>query len=218
MPSFQSRSSSARPIIAMISPVLYGALKQAKTWARKAAIKSFDVVSGANRISRNPGRMRRISLRCAKSDFLGAAILVTTISKSRRRRSCKTSASSPTVSITQLCNEGASHNHDSSLVSSQMTNILGMTPSQQMSVIQIFPYAVLDYRLQTGRHVFVPGRAGQEISVFAGRQFVDRYPYPQCDSITSVVIHPEAVRQREVAGPHHFRNLDCHLRAAAAGD
>src|SRR5262249_17555503 len=162
--------------------------------------------------------MRSISLRYAKSDFLGAVRLVTTISKSRRRRSCKTSASSPTVSISQFCSEGASHNQDSSLVSSLMTKILGMSPSKQMSVIQIFPHAFLDYRLQTGRHVFVPGRAGQEISVFAGRQFVNRYPYPQRDSVTRVVIHPEAVRQREVAGPHHFRNLDCHLRAAAAGD
>src|SRR5262249_21889062 len=162
--------------------------------------------------------MRSISLRCAKSDFLGAARLVTTISKSRRRRSCETSASSPTVSISQFCSGGASHNHDSYLVSSLMTNILGMSPSQQTSVIQIFPYALLDYRLETGRHVFVPGGAGQEILVSGGRQFVNRYPYPQCDTVTRVVIHPEAVRQREVAGPHHFRNLDCHLRAAAASD
>jgi hypothetical protein len=59
---------------------------------------------------------------------------------------------------------------------------------------RFFPYAFLDYRLQTRRHVFVPGRAGQEISVFAGRQFVNRHPYPQCDTVSRVVIHPEAVR------------------------
>jgi hypothetical protein len=98
----------------------------------------------AHSVARNATPSRSVDMSASALDDIDvpgrslnvAVRLVTTISKSRRRRSCKTSASSPTVSISQFCNEGASHNHDSSLVSSQMTNILGMTPSQQMSVIQ----------------------------------------------------------------------------------
>src|SRR5262249_17316708 len=39
---------------------------------------------------------------------------------------------------------------------------------------RFFPYAFLDYRLQRRKHMFVPGRVGQKISVFTGRQFVNR--------------------------------------------